>query len=293
VAGAAVDFFPQIDNNPHYRGEVLSADRGGFQPKVTAADGSFQIAVLPGPGHLLLWGPGEDYVRMETTRRRLTDDAAGGERIYLDGLLKYDLKPRAEAVELKPRLRRGVTVRGRLVGPGGEGVARADMLFRPFSDLTGTYVSHMPTPVTDGRFELRGCDPDKVHTVYFLDSSDRWGARAEIAGKQTGDEPVTVRLAECGLARVHFRDLERLLKHNASPTLVLRPGCGRRDYAAFQKGEVAEEAVRFLDRGRFDREDKTIAVFALIPGVTYRLPGVTKEIKVEAGKTVDLEAEVK
>jgi hypothetical protein len=270
----------------------LTADRGGFHPRVTAADGSFQIAVLPGPGHLLLWAPGEDFVPLETNRRRLTNDAAGGQRIYLDGLLKYDLKPQAEAVELKPRLRRGVTVRGRLVGPAGQGVAWAQMIFRPFSDLTGAYPARMPVNVIDGRFELRGCDPDKVHTVYFLDSRNHRGARAEIAGKQAGDEPVTVRLADCGVARVRFpASADRPLRSLLGPaTLVLQPSCGRRDDAAFKMGEVAEETVYF-GQPTIDKGDT--AVFALIPGATYRLPGVTKEVKVEAGKTLELEAVVK
>jgi hypothetical protein len=276
---------------------VLTAHISRFHAKVTGPDGGFQVAVLPGPGHLLVWAPTPDYVPLETTERRLTNDQPGGQRWYFDGLLKYDLKPQAEPVERKLTVRRGVTVRGRLVGPDGKPVAKAQMLFRPLYDMTGAYPSHYPATVRDGRFELRGCDPDKTYTVLFLDPQGQLGARAEIAGKQAGGEPVTVRLAPCVTARGRYQDAggKPVKGHVGFAQVIMRPGCARYDFAAFEKGQTAVENVPlgFLDEAHYsggprsDAEGR-IVYPSLIPGVTYRLDGAAKDLTAEAGKALEL-----
>jgi RNA polymerase sigma factor (sigma-70 family) len=297
VAGASVDFLPREVNNPHFRGDVPNAWTGEPNAKLTGPDGTFALAVLPGPGHLLVRAPTPDYVLVETSGRRLTHDKPGGQSWYFDGLESYDLSPQARPVERNVVLRRGVTVRGRLVGPEGQPVGAAQMLFRPHFDLSGAMPSHLPVPLRDGRFELRGCDPEKTYTVYFLDVKNQWGAKVEVAGKQADGEPLTVRLAPCGSARVRFLNGtgRPVPDRGGTAQLILRSGCGPYDYASFEKGQLAEQSVYlgFLDPKNYvggprsDAEGRLVYP-SLIPGATYRLDGAPKDVEAKAGKTLDL-----
>src|SRR5262249_18794094 len=126
------------------------------------------------------------------------------QRWFVAGLAALDLTPGTEPPELQIALDRGVTVTGRLVGPHGKPVAQARMLWHLGSEALG-YGGLYPTVVHGGRFELPGCDPEKVYPVYFLDAKNQLGAVAEIPGKP-GDQPVTVRLAPCGSAVLRFVD---------------------------------------------------------------------------------------
>jgi hypothetical protein len=188
-------------------------------------------------------------------------------------------------------------VRGRLVGPDGKPVAKAQMLFRPDYGLIGAYPLHYPVTVRDGRFELRGCDPDKTHTVLFFDSQGQLGARAEVAGKQAGGEPVTVRLAPCVTARGRYLDAggKPVKGHVGFAEVVMRPGCAYRDFAAFEKGQTAADTVPLgmLDgdhywKGPLSDAEGRIVYPSLIPGVTYWLDRAAKDLTAEAGKALEL-----
>jgi hypothetical protein len=206
------------------------------------------------------------------------------------------LKPGVDPEPLLVTLRRGVTVRGRLFGVDGKPVSQARMLSR----LNITPWEHMvggQTDVFDGRFELRGCDPQATYRVIFFDAIHQQGAVAEIAGKQAGGEPVIVRLAPCGRAKA------RLVSHDGQPLrnkrvkmdLIVTPGG-----ANFQTKELLADAlwisnldwVHYRDGPRTDAEG-CLSLPALIPGAVYRfdspgrLDAVTKGYSVEAGKTVD------
>src|SRR5262249_37645661 len=64
VAGAAVEFEPNRDNNPYFREDVRPFMQGWGIYGISNAKGEFDIPVLPGPGHLLIAGPTPDYVRV-------------------------------------------------------------------------------------------------------------------------------------------------------------------------------------------------------------------------------------
>src|SRR5207244_11976343 len=64
LAGARVQFNPRQANNPHFREDVVTDWEGAV---VSGPDGRFQIATLPGPGHLLFRGPTPDYIHLETS----------------------------------------------------------------------------------------------------------------------------------------------------------------------------------------------------------------------------------
>jgi hypothetical protein len=302
VAGAGVQFMPRESDNPNLRPDVLT----GYQHMAASgADGTFQIAVLPGPGHLLVIGPGLDFIHEEVGSEMLTAGKPGGARINVDGLVKLDLAPKADAREVAVTLRRGVTVEGRLLDPDGKPVARAQMV----CGLLRTAVPSLPSvEVRDGVFALHGCDPEKDHSVMFLDAEHGWGAAVTLSGKRAGAERVTVRLSPCGQAAVRFVDAdgkpqkERLLR-DVMLQVVVTPGPtydeARRKGVLAAEEEFAENLLsrkeRVATRGRRTDAEGRFTYAGLIPGATYRLSmlgrqGIVlkKEFRAESGKTVDL-----
>ena len=61
---------------------------------VTRADGSYSIAVPPGPGFLLVKSPEPDFIQVETTTGRL-DGAIGGTPYFLHAVEPLRLAPAA------------------------------------------------------------------------------------------------------------------------------------------------------------------------------------------------------
>ena len=88
------------------------------------------MAVFPGAGHLLVEGPTPDYVHVEIGHEVIFHGGRGGSRLYPDAFVKLDLPAKGEPKEVAVTLRRGATVRGRLLGPDGKPVARAILLHR-------------------------------------------------------------------------------------------------------------------------------------------------------------------
>jgi RNA polymerase sigma factor (sigma-70 family) len=169
-------YFAQVrDNDPNRRNDLIPS---AYYPVYSQPDGSFRIVVLPGPGHLLCTAPGPDLVWQTTTAGELNAGKPGGDRRYFHAVVRLDLKPQKEPKDLTVTVRRGVTLRGKLVGPDGKPVPRA-VLFGP-GDLippqTNVFVPGQPSggnisriiALRDGTFELPGCDPDKVYRVFFL-----------------------------------------------------------------------------------------------------------------------------
>jgi RNA polymerase sigma factor (sigma-70 family) len=313
IAGATVDFFPQrVDAGPD------SALSGWRSAVVSKSDGSFQIGVLPGLSYLLIQGPTLDYIHHElfekSPYRGVISDKPEGPRLYPDGWVKLDLKAGDEPEQVKITLRRGVTVEGRLVGPDGKPVAKAAMLCR--LHVTAGYGhqwQHNPVDVYGGRFQLRGCDPEKSYPVLFLDSDHHWGAAVEISGKQAGGEPVTVRLAPCGTAKARLLNSQGKPAKNFPPMpnlvwleVVVTPG--RSLASRFREKEATDKdtpyadelSLCFVDRKHYwdlrsDTEGRCTFP-ALIPGATYRIIGqglsggtiFQKDFTVESGQMLDL-----
>jgi hypothetical protein len=198
------------------------------------------------------------------------------------------------------KLKRGVSVPVRLVGPDGKPVAEA----LAFCRLNGWpwFINYHPPlshrQVRDGRFALRGLDPDRSYPVSFLDPRNKLGARVEISGKQAGGELVVVRLAPCGSATVRLVDAEGKPFANVSPhvELIVTPGVSSMVYS--EKGPVVADAEALINLDRLNysnlRTDANgrVTLPALIPGATYRLMRWTgdgwvggMDFTVEAGRT--------
>lgn len=195
VAGATVESMARTRDNPH---SVRTNRRESIRAKQhtqTAADGTFQQIVLPGPGHLLVKAATADFLSVDTSDMQLLQSRPGGNAYHPDGLLPLDLQPADQAVHLAPiLLKRGLTVQGRVVGADDQ-PASSGLVFCP-GCRTRNYVGPgTPFPFRDGRFELPGCKPDQERTVWFFDATRRQGCVVQISGSS---EDCVVRLAPCG-----------------------------------------------------------------------------------------------
>jgi RNA polymerase sigma factor (sigma-70 family) len=290
VAGATVEFVRFVDDNPFFNA------RGRSPIAVTSAGGRFEMAVVPGPGHLLIKGPTPDFLHEEIGSRQLYGRKfISNWQNYVDAAVALNLKPNSGLHEVAATLRRGVTIRGTVVRPDGRPVARAYLVSRTYLLLGYTLNGVQPRLVKEGRFDLPGCDPDGTVRAFFLDARNRLGAVAELSGKQAG-QPVTVRLRPCGSARVRFVD------GKGNPFRGVYPGVGipLTPGAPFQvnKGQKPLAGVAHLDDETYRPDAQgRVQLPALIPGATLWLSGldanrvyfaIHKEFKVEAGKTIDL-----
>jgi RNA polymerase sigma factor (sigma-70 family) len=304
VAGADVQYFPRLTDNSDRRADVASLSAAAVE---SGPGGEFRIVLPPGPAHLLVHAAA-DYVYQETTFGELAEGSpdsgsymAGpegnayfsGQRVYAHAVVPVKLKRDAEPEPLTVTLRRGVTVRGRLLGADGKPVTRARMLSRLNVSTWEHMMQSTPVEVYGGRFELRGCDPKASYRVIFYDAAGEQGAVAEIAGKAADGEPVTVRLAPCGTAKARLLSGGRPLKNKrVKIDLIVTPGGAGFDGKA---GPLADAAwVSNFDWAHYGRGPQTddegrLALPALIPGATYRVSVGSgfKDYVAEAGKTVD------
>ena len=196
LGGASVQFIPA-----RRRRDALS----GWQTAVDSNDdGSYQIVVPPGKGHLFVYGPTPDYLLQAIGGRMIYLGQPGGERYYAHDIIAYEVNEGDAPREVNASLRPGKTVRGRIVGPGGQTVERAEIVATlHFNYFHLRWRGDLTIHARDGAFELHGLDPEKTMRVHFLDPDHQWGATAELSGKQAGEE-LTIRLQPCGQAKARF-----------------------------------------------------------------------------------------
>ena len=299
VAGADIQYEPR-SGNPNVTEDTLT----GWEAAVTShADGTFQIAVPPGKGSLLFQGqPG--YIFRVFDSQQVYAGLSGGKRFYLHAMIPLDLD-RQDTPEVFATLERGVTVRGRLVGPDNQPVGDAVLsCYLVIAPIDRVWDARFPLVVRGGQFELHGLDPENPAPVYILDAKDQWGAKVEISGRNKGD-PLVVRLLPCGAAEVRFVDSEGEPVAAYEPLLQIVFTPGRSRFV----GPVASKMGEFLaDEGfnaNFDRmhywdgirtdEDGRCTLPALIPGTAYRLcyesesgKNAVVDFTAESGRTLKL-----
>jgi hypothetical protein len=299
LSGASVQFVPAQPTGG-------AVDR--FQSNVaSAADGSFQIAVPPGKGHLFVHGPTPDYILEMIGSRMLRRGEPGGERYYAHKIIPYDVRAGDHPTDVDVRLRRGETVKGCVVGPDGQTVEKAEIIAAlDFNYSRLWWRGGSTIPARDGRFELHGLNPEKVIQVAFLDADHELGLAIDLSGTHAGQE-MTIQLQPCGSARARF------VGHDGKPVagfdpfleILVTPG------PSFDTRDPQEQAmlaadvtsVRSVDRKHYTGDSRTdtdgrVMFPALIPGAMYRISDLSdrerrgillrKEFAVMAGETVDL-----
>lgn len=282
----------------------------GWQAIVASQDdGSFQIAVPAGKGHLLVFGPTGDYILDEIGSNKLYGDRPGGRRYHAHAIFPYEVKAGDPPHEVAAALRPGVTIKGRVEGPDGRTITDGFILttlrieaFNPF--WRGDY----RVPVRDGRFELHGLDPKGSTRIQLLDPGQEWGTAVEVSGKQAGED-LTIRLEPCGRAKARFvgPDGKPVANHRPTVEFVARPGPSRYSRGERERAELSADAelIANVDRkhyGNMPRSDAEgrLTLISLIPGALYRIIDfstvndpkkgiqVRKDFSVKPGEMLDL-----
>lgn len=300
IAGAVVWHKAHERNNPYFIKEGASDHFNGDEQKgTTAADGTFQLGVMPGPGHLLVKGPTADYLHEEVSNLDLHGQLIWPNmRNYPDAYKKIAPKPEESPLDVAFTLRRGATVKGHLVGTDGQPVREAVLFSRLYlarRNITVNYGQDL-LPLREGRFELGGCDPARSAPVFFLDSKNQRGAVVDISGQQAGQD-LEVEFQPCGSASVRLVGAAgKPVRSGLRPAhleIILTPGpsfasCGlKRDESPLISDTVH---AGNLDRKR-NSEVRTdpagrMTFPTLIPGATYRISVFNQPEKTEIEFTV-------
>ena len=304
VAGASVHFVP-IKPPP----DIIYGDEAIVRSK---DDGSFQVAVPPGKGHLMIVAPTLAYIPQEISGGKLyASGQPGGWRLYAHDIIAYECKAGDSSLTIPSTLNPGKTMRGRLAGPSGEDVQDAVVLSRQQIDpINLVWLTHHYNQAHHGRFELHGFDPDKKSPVYFLDAEHRWGAVVEFSGKQAAEE-LTVRLEPCGQARARFvgPDGKPIEKLDMGPyfKLIMTPGSVHTGSIDRGSKLAADETwVASVDPEHYVRPhgpvtdaEGRITLPDLIPGAPYRIVDwslandtkglqIRKDFTIKPGENLDL-----
>ncbi len=282
----------------------------------TGPDGSYQLAVLPSPGTLIVLGPSEDYVLQEMGVRMVREGRPGGPRWYAHAFIPCDLKPGSDGREVDVTLRRGTTVKGRVLGPDGQPVREAWMLSRvllqpqpwPWRRFSGQFHGD----VRNGHCELHGLVEGAEVPVFFYDPRNQLGATATFSVEAAKDGPITVRLRPCGLAKARLVDPKgKPIAGYRDPflvSMVVTPGPDRLSDAEADKARLAWEGdyLSRIDPEHYDDlvtdAQGRITFPALIPGATYRIyddsadenddpippARLRKEFVARSGETIEL-----
>lgn len=176
-------------------------------------------------------------------------------------------------------LRRGVTVGGKVVGPDEKPVAEGALITRVNVSAQAPRWGGHPIPARDGRFVLPGLDPDRVYQVLAHDQQHRWGAVVELSVKAIANNPLTIRLAPCGSARLRLLDSagKPVAGYRAALQLVVTPGRFQCDFDGSVRGDdLAADAGPGTGYATYIGGPPTDAAgwatfTGLIPGADYRL----------------------
>ena len=160
-----------------------------LESAVTAADGSFQLAVPSGQGHLFVIGGTHDYVHVETSVGQLEYGRPSMIRNYPDAIVPLDLKPDSEPQNVKATLRRGVTLRARVLAPDGQPAAKFTAISRSYipTGFELFQASWNAMQCRDGDLILPGCDPQEGGSVYLYDPEHALGATVNFTVRKRRD----------------------------------------------------------------------------------------------------------
>ena len=298
IPGATIQYMPEEANNPNTADEILTGWQG---IQLSNEQGEFAIAILPGPGWLLVQAPKGNYVFQEIASRKLRAGKSGGQRYYAHAIHRVNPDGETDSVEATISLSPGATVTGTVVDQQDRPIEEALVITRlNISPNSTTWRGHT-NPSMGGRFELSGLDPQKECPVYILDAKQRLGATVDL---RANDNSTTVKLSPCGEAKARFINPEGQPHVGFHPGLhmVVTPGSHEHDFEAARRGELLADAdfVSNIDRTNYrpgPQTDKqgSVTFPALIPGATYRLstyedgkPKILKQFSVESGERLTL-----
>jgi hypothetical protein len=237
----------------------------------TAADGSFTLGVPAGRGHVTVKARETEFVHQEIASSQLTW-GKGGHRYFAHAIQAVKPAAGADGPPVTIRLRRGVTVRGRVLDALGAPVDAARLYAIHFLPVGTEVKGQHSVAVRDGRFELPGCEPGKKVKVWVFDPDHGQGAVAEL----TADPQASAEIRLAPAVSAKFRLLDHLGlpldRADVNLMLVLREGADVNE--TFETGEPAEITIPAQYVSKFDYwsarpRQGNFTLPLLIPGATY------------------------
>lgn len=323
VIGAGVEYLAHFDeqnpkyprwSNPYVGNNVAfhiywATER---HRELTDESGNFQIAVLPGKGHLMVKAPTDEYESQERSRGELFRGKPYMSYYCMEGLQAIDPMPGDLPLQTTITLRSGREVSGTLLGRNNEPVERALMLSPTYSPLWINSPNFRPRPVQT-EWQVRGVVAGKPTPVSFFDIDHECGATIDLNTLKDGDQRQTVRLGPCGTAKAKLVDQEnKPFEHfpytrGAQPLCILVveavPGPPFDPFSLFNNPDSIHWAMEELAYDRYQKlstdKDGNIVFPLLIPDAQYVLYTYNagqdrmffkerKRFKVAAGEQLDL-----
>jgi len=297
VADAYVQYVPESNNNKNDSDEILT----GWQAlQRSDKDGKFQIAVLPGPGRILV-STGKDHVYKALGNNMLASNREGGVRNYVQAFERIDPSENSDPIDLHLQVERGQRIRGQILSTDGS-VARqvtvvSVLQISPYS----LFWRGHSEPVMNGKFDLGPMAKGVEYKTHFLDAKNKLGATATLSAENTD---ANIQLQACGKATARFVDeagkpLEGYRQANLM--IIVTPGVSQYDVKAMIGGQLSADSdfagnVDSLNHpiDQATDVDGRITYEALIPGAAYelRINGANrnqvKSFVVKPGETQDL-----
>ncbi len=256
---AHIQYQPAADN-PH-RGEAADFTRFPSVPRElypTRPDGTFRVAVLPGPGTITAQGPYGEYVRESSAHINPSRDRESTECV----------------ITLDP----GRTLTGTVLDPDGKPLAGVHVFnLNPLHFWTSR-------PLPAASFRLTAVDPKGRRSLVFLHPDKRLVKALELEGN--APDPVTVRLEPAGAVT------GRLVDDDGRP----RPGVELRIH--FVRKDTDYVALHLPGQVKTDREGRfrveglapgvTYQINLAGKPPKFTIGSVAPRVSIQAGETKDL-----
>ena len=297
VVGASVQYHAEEANNPNHKDQIVT----GWQDiHLADNDGRFKIVVLPGPGRLLVHGPGDSFVLQETSESELYKGKPGGRQLrprYRKDQPGAELRP----PEIVIRIKHGADDSRRIGRSTGKRHRPGRGLLPAAYRSSVTLVERVRRRSERRAIRTRGpCARSRVSRAL---PGQQAALGATLVAKAGMESPRVV-LKPCGSAKMRFVDDKGkpVAKYEPFVQLVVTPGAQEYSEAMMKGNALAADAasVESIDSANnpFPHQsdaDGRYTVAALIPGATYRIATyrkqrfeLAKEFKAIANETIDL-----
>src|SRR5579863_9321639 len=128
IMDAGVEYWvAEAKHFPHVSRAVAKQTYWGAEYRriLTRRDGTFEVAVIPGPGYLVAKAPDATYVSRQITHGEVTGEGPGGYFMNIEAAKSINPKPGEKVVDFVLEMTQGVTIRGQVVGPDGKPIDQA------------------------------------------------------------------------------------------------------------------------------------------------------------------------
>jgi RNA polymerase sigma factor (sigma-70 family) len=287
LAGAYVLYLPKLYNNPRVK-DPMHTWTHQIGRAVTRSDGTFQIAVLPGPGHLDVHGPsGGTYVNHRLTQHEVFGHERMGGYWTTHKFIKLDVPDHGPVPDVVARVQPAAEVHGSIVDQSGKPVHGARMALISLAADANRQGLVPTVEVKDGKFGVSGCDPNDEYAVLLLNPKTHQCGLAKLQGKPARGVRLTVKLLPAGSALARFVD-EKGKPAARYPVILRLKGVGP---LHGKDRPMADQDSPFVDAFT-DAQGRSILSDNLVPGLRYVLLQAdlkeVKEFEVRPGEKLDL-----